>query len=202
MAENTQPNDQSTSEEDGKNTDGKGAGADTETAKPQDAPKFTQDDLNALATKVRREEKDKYERKETEAKLEAEKLKAKEQGEHKELAERYEAELKELKPQLEIANAEVEKYKVAIAEVAKAELKALPESVREVAPAQYDDEKALTNPLEVLAWLPKGKKLAEQINGRARPGAGEDPKPKSSKGDPKLDEAARASQAGAFRSTF
>jgi hypothetical protein len=79
-------------------------------------------------------------------------------------------------------------------------LKALPDEVREMSPAKYADDKSLENPLEVLAWLPKGKTLAEKLKGApARPGAGSDPKAKAPPGDGKADEAARKSQAGMYR---
>lgn len=161
----TKPN--QTSEGDGKNTEGKeeGAGTQTATDSTEDTPKFTQKDQERLVAKIRREEKEKYERAQAEEKRLADEAKAKEAGEHQKLAEQYESELKELKPQLESATAEVERYKVTVADILKAELKALPEEVREVSPAIYAEDKTLTNPLDVLAWLPKGKKLAEALNG-------------------------------------
>lgn len=196
----TKPN--QTSEEDGKNTEGKDEGADTQTAKDstEDTPKFTQKDQERLVAKIRREEKEKYERAQAEAKRLADEAKAKEAGEHQKLAEQYEGQLKELKPQLESATAEVERYKVTVADILKAELKALPEEVREVSPAIYAEDKSLTNPLDVLAWLPKGKALAEKLNGQsAVKGAKPSPRANGDRPNPDADRLARAQASQAYR---
>lgn len=189
-----------TSEEDGKNPAGEPQGKETP-PKPEDTDKkFTQDDLNALAAKVRKEEKDKAQAakdKEEKERLEA---KAKEQGEFEKLANDREAELNDLKPQLAAVAAENEQYKSTIAEIVKAELKALPEEVRDISPAQYAEDKSLTNPLDVLAWLPKGKKLAEKLNGESGVrGAKPSPRANGAHGDPKADERAKATARQAYR---
>ena len=190
-----------TSEGDGKNTDDTAKGKDTDTSKNQDADKkFTQADLDRIAAKTRDEEKQKAKAakdKEEKERLEAE---AKEKGEHQKLAEQYESELKELKPRLETTTAEVEKYKAAVADMVKSELKALPEEVRDISPAQYADDKSLTNPLDVLAWLPKGKALAEKLNGQsAVKGAKPSPRANGAHGDPKTEERAKAEARRAYR---
>jgi len=169
MPEDTDAKSDKTSEEEGKNTKDSAEGRDTDSStKSQDADKkFTQDDLDRIARKTRKEEQDKAKAakdKEEKERLEAE---AREKGEHQKLAEQYEGELKELKPKLESATAEVEKYKSAVAEIVEASLKELPKEVSDMAPSQRGEDKSLTNPLDVLAWLPKGKALAEKLNGQS-----------------------------------
>lgn len=201
MPEDTKADAGKTSEGDGKNSEeGKAEGAGTQTATAGDAPKFTQADLDRIAAKTREEERRKAKEAREREDREREEAKAKEQGEFQKLAEGYKAELEALKPQHEAASAELAQYRSKAAEIAAQELKALPEEVRDISPAVYGDDKALTNPLDVLSWLPKGKKLAEKLSGQtAKPGAGPDPKPKGSPGD---GEAGRAAIAGAVRSTF
>lgn len=189
-----------TSEEEGKNPAGEPQGKETP-PKPEDTEKkFTQADLDRIAAKTRQEERDKAKAakdKEEKERLEAE---AKEQGKFEKLANDREVELNDLKPKLELATAEVERYKVTVADILKAELKALPEEVREVSPAIYAEDKSLTNPLDVLAWLPKGKKLAEALNGAsAVKGAKPSPRANGAHGDPKTDERARAEARRAYR---
>lgn len=199
--EDTDAKSDKTSEEDGKKTDDSAKGKNTDTSKDQDADKkFTQADLDRVAAKTRKEEQEKAKAakdKEEKERLEAQ---AKEQGEHQKLAEQYEGELKELKPQLETATAEVQKYKSAVSDLVKVELKALPEEVREISPAQYADDKSLTNPLDVLAWLPKGKALAEKLNGQsAVKGAKPSPRANGAHGDPEADKKAKAAARQAYR---
>jgi hypothetical protein len=200
MAEDTDAKSDKTSEEEGKNTDDSAKGKDTDASKSQDTDKkFTQDDLNALAAKVRKEEKDKAQAAKDKEEKERLEKQAKEQGEHQKLAEQYEGELKELKPQLEAATVEVEKYKASVAEIVKVELKALPEEVRDMSPAQYAEDKTMTNPLDVLAWLPKGKALADKMNGQTAV-KGNKPSPRANgNGDGKADERAKAEARRAYR---
>lgn len=190
-----------TSEEDGKNPAGKPEDKGTPPPlKPEDDKKFTQADQDALAQKIRREEKEKYERKAAEAARLAEEAKAAEQGEFKKLAETRQAELDELKPQLEAAIKELDAYKAKVSEMVAEELKALPDEVRDVAPAQYAEDRSLTNPLDVVAWLPNGKKLAEKLNGHAsRPGARPDPKEIGAPGNEEAEKRARAQARRAYR---
>jgi len=198
--DNTDAKSEKTSEEEGKNTKDSAEGKDTDTSKNQDADKkFTQADLDRVASRTRQEEKDKAKaakEKEEKERLEAE---AKEKGEHQKLAEQYEGELKELKPQLETATADVQKYKIAVAEIVEASLGELPKEVSDISPAQRAEDKSLTNPLEVLAWLPKGKALAEKLNGQsAVKGTPKSPRA-NGHGDPKTDERARAEARRAYR---
>lgn len=189
-----------TSEEDGKNPAGEPQGKDTPPKSEDAEKKFTQDDLDRIAAKVRQEEKDKA--KAAKDKEEKERLaaQAEEQGEFKKLADDRQAELDDLKPKLESATAEIEKYKATVADIVKTELKALPEEVRDMSPGKYDDDKTLTNPLDVLAWLPKGKALAEKLNGApAVKGAKPSPRANGDKPDPKADERARAEARRAYR---
>lgn len=189
-----------TSEEDGKNPEGKPEGKETPSKPEEPEKKFTQDDLNALAAKVRKEEKDKAQAakdKEEKERLEAE---AKEKGEHQKLAEQYEGELKELKPQFAAVTTERDTLRVSLAEVVEAQLQELPKEVRDISPAQRADDKSLTNPLDVLAWLPKGKALAEKLNGSsAVKGTPKSPRANGAHGDPKTDERARAEARRAYR---
>jgi exonuclease VII large subunit len=192
----TKPESKDTSEEDGKKPEGKEEGADTDKAKKdQDAPKFTQKDQDALAAKVRKEEKEKYEKQVAKQKQEADEAKAKEQGEFEKLANERQTKIEELEPQLEAANTELAAYKEKVSELVKADLKALPDEVKEISPAKYAEDKSLTNPLEILAWLPKGKALAEKLNGQpAKPGMKTDPKSTGNAGDAEKEKAAKASQ--------
>lgn len=202
MTEDTDAKSDKTSEEEGKNTDDSAKGKDTDTSKSQDAEKkFTQDDLNRIAAKARQEERDKLKAAKDKEEKERLEQQAKEQGEHQKLAEQYEGELKELKPQLEAATAEVEKYRETVAQIAKTELKSLPEEVRDISPAQYAEDKSLTNPLDVLAWLPKGKALAEKLNGQsAVKGAKPSPRANGTHGaDTDADKRARAAARQAYR---
>lgn len=201
MPEDTDAKSDKTSEEDGKNTDDSAKGKDTDTSKNQDADKkFTQADLDRIAAKTREEEKAKAKAakdKEEKERLEAE---AKEQGKFEKLANDREAELNELKPKLEAVTAEVEQYKSTVADMVRAELKDLPEEVRDMSPAKLAEDKSITNPLDVLAWLPKGKAVAEKLNGQtAVKGAKPSPRANGAHGDPKADEKARAEARRAYR---
>jgi vacuolar-type H+-ATPase subunit I/STV1 len=187
-----------TSEEDGKKPAGEPEGKGTP-PKPEDAPKFTQEDQDRLAAKIRKEEKAKYDAKAAEAARLAEEAKAAEQGEFKKLAEDRQKELDELKPKLETAESELATYKSKVAEMVANELDALPDEVKDASIAQYAEDKSLTNPLDVLAWLPKGKKLAEALNGSAKPGMKLDPKSNGTPGDPEAEKRARADARRAYR---
>jgi flagellar biosynthesis GTPase FlhF len=200
MADDTKATADKTPDGAANNTDTAKAEAGTQTDKTADAPKFTQADQNALAAKIRKEEKEKYERQIAEEKRQADEAKAKEQGEYQTLADNRQKELDELKPKLEATESELSQLRPAFAALIEAELKSLPSEVVESGPAKYGEDKSLSNPLEVAAWLPKGKTLAEKLEGApARPGAGSDPKAKAPPGDGKADEAARKSQAGMYR---
>lgn len=189
-----------TSEEDGKNPAGKPEGKETP-PKPEDADKkFTQDDLDRIAAKVRGEEKQKYETAQAVAAQAAEEAEAAKQGEFEKLANDRKVKLDELEPKVAALETERDTLKVTLAEIAEAELKALPKEVSDIAPAQRAEDKSLTNPLDVLAWLPKGKALAEKLNGQsAVKGAKPSPRANGSHGDPSADKQAIAEARRAYR---
>lgn len=191
------PTPENTSEEDDKTPEGKDK-AGTQ-PKPEDALKFTQADLDRVAAKTREEEREKARKakeKEEAARLEAE---AKQQGKFEQLANERQTRLDELEPQLEAATTELNAYKAKVSEMVAEELKALPDKVRDVAPVLYAGE-VLTNPLDILAWLPKGKALAEELNGQsAKPGAKSDPKALGAPGNEKADQRARSESRRAYR---
>jgi hypothetical protein len=190
-----------TSEEDGKNTEGKNEGTGTQTEKPEDADKkFTQADLDRIARKTREEEKRKAS--EAKAKEDAERAeaKAKEQGEFEKLANDRQAKIEEIEPKLSAVEAERDSLKSMLVDIAKAELKSLPDEVRDISPAEYAEDKTLTNPQAVLAWLPKGKALAEKLNGQsAVKGNGPSPRATGTRNNPDADKQARAQARQAYR---
>lgn len=160
-----------TSEGDGKNTPGKVEGKDTDTSQNQDRT-FTQADLDRIAAKTREEEKGKAKAaKEKDDRERAEKD-DENQKKFEKLANDRKLKIEELEPQLE-------EYKAKVSELVTAELKSLPDEVKDMAPVKHDGD-VLTNPLEVLAWLPKGKALAERLEGQPAKGGntGIDPKQK------------------------
>lgn len=189
-----------TSEEDGKNPAGEPQGKETP-PKPEDADKkFTQADLDRIAAKTREEEKAKAKAAKDKEEKERLEQQAKEQGEFQTLAENRQKELDELKPQVEALTSERDNLKVTLAEIAEAELKELPKEVRDISPAQYADDKSLINPLDVLAWLPKGKALAEKLNGSsATKGTPVSPRANGAKSNPDADKQARAAARQAYR---
>ncbi len=201
MVEDTNAKSDKTSEEEGKNTDDSAKGKDTDTSKSQDADKkFTQADLDRIAAKTRQEEKDKAKAakdKEERERLEAEATK---QGEFEKLANDRKAEIDKLTPKLAAAETERDALKVTLIEIAEASLKELPKEVLDIAPVQRAEDKSLTNPLDVLAWLPKGKALAEKLNGQsAVKGAKPSPRANGTHGDLKADERAKADARRAYR---
>lgn len=159
-----------TPDEAANNTAGKNEGTDTDPAKNQVAKEFAQADIDRIVAKTREEERAKAKTaKEKEDRERAEKD-DEQQKKFEKLANDRKARIDEIEPELE-------RYKTKVAELAAAELKSLPDEVRDIAPAQYSEDKSLINPLEVLTWLPKGKALAEKLEGQgAKPGAGKDPK--------------------------
>lgn len=189
-----------TSEETDKTPADKAEGKDTDTSKHQDADKkFTQADLDRIAAKTREEEKRKAKEAKEKEDRERSEAEAKEQGKFEKLASDRQAKIEELEPKVAALETERDALKVSLVEIAKAGLKDLPEEVRDISPAQYAEDKSLTNPLEVLAWLPKGKKLAEKLDAQpAKPGAGRDPKA-NGKGSPESDKQARAEARRAYR---
>lgn len=158
-----------TSAEEGKNTEGAAAGTGTQTAKTEaQTVKFTQADLDRVAGDARKEEREKLERKRKDEDQQRAEEEAKKQG-------KFEKLYTDLKPQYEAQGEELSRYKEQVKVLAKSELENLPDEVRDMAPS-------LEDPLSVLAWLPKGKKLAERLKGNAKPGHGPDPKPSGGPG--------------------
>lgn len=201
--DNTDAKSDKTSEEEGKNTDDSAKGKDTDASKQgQDADKkFTQEDLNRIAAKTREEEKAKAKAakdKEDKERLEAEAAK---QGEFQKLADDRKAKLDELEPKVTALESERDALKVTLAEIAEAGLKELPKEVSDIAPAQRAEDKSLINPLEVLAWLPKGKALANKLDGQsAVKGAKSSPRANGTHGaDTAADKRARAEARQAYR---
>lgn len=190
MSDTTKAADPNTSTEDGKKAAGDSAeGAGSQAAKTDDAPKFTQADLDRIAAKARKEEREKAQRESEEAERKRKEEEAKKQGE-------FEALYNELKPQHEAQAATLTKYQDTVKALAEAELNALPAEVKEMSPS-------LDDPLAVLAWLPKGKALAERLEGQpAKRGAREDPKPKGGGSDPEVEKRARTAQASTTRNAF
>jgi hypothetical protein len=189
-----------TSEEDGLNPDGTPKVKGTP-PKPEDAPKFTQADLDRIAAKTREEERRKAkEAKEKEDRERAE-AEAKEQGKFEKLANDRQAKIEELEPKVTALETERNALKVTLGEILDADLKSLPEKVRDTSPAVYaDDGKTLTNPQAVLAWLPKGKALAAELDGQpAKPGAKLDPKAKGAPGEADRDKRAASEARRAYR---
>lgn len=177
-------------------------GAGTQTAKPEDADKkFTQADLDRIAAKTRDEEKQKAKAakdKEEKERLEAEATK---QGEFEKLANDRKTKLDELEPKVAALETERDSLKLTLAEIAEAGLKELPKEVSDIAPAQRAGDKSLTNPLDVLAWLPKGKTLAEKLNGQSAI-KGSKPSPRANGGhgaDTDADKRAKAEARRAYR---
>lgn len=191
----------STSEEDGKNPAGKPEGKETPPKPEETEKKFTQADLDRIAAKTREEEKRKA--KEAKDKEEKERLEAEatKQGEFEKLANDRKAKLEELEPKVTALETERDSLKLTLAEIAESELKALPKEVKDIAPAQYAEDKSLTNPLDVLAWLPKGKALAEKLNEKsAVRGAKPSPRANGAHGaETDADKRARAEARRAYR---
>jgi hypothetical protein len=176
-----------TSEGDGKNSEGKAEGAGTQTATTEDAPKFTQADIDRIAAKTRQEERDKAKREADEAEAKRKEEEAKKQGE-------FESLYNDLKPAHEAQSERLKKYEETVKAIAEADLSTLPAEVKDMAPD-------LSDPLAVLAWLPKGKALAEKLEGKpAKPGNGGDPKPKGVPGDTANDKRAASRAAAPYKS--
>jgi seryl-tRNA synthetase len=193
----TKATDPNTATDAGQNSAGADATGKVTDTSNQDAPKFTQADLDRIAAKTRSEEKQKAKEAKEKEDREREEARAKEQGEFEKLANDRKAKIEELEPKVTQLETELGSYRSKVAEMVAAELKALPDEVRDISPAQYGEDKSLTNPLDVLAWLPKGKALAAKLDATpAKPGAGIDPKPKGDNG--KVDEKAKSEMARSY----
>jgi hypothetical protein len=189
-----------TSEEDGKNPAGEPQGKETPPKSEEAEKKFTQADLDRIAAKTRDEEKQKAKAKADKEERERLEAEATKQGEFEKLANERKAELDKLNPKLAAAETERDALKVTLVEIAEASLKELPKEILDIAPVTRAEDKSLTNPLDVLAWLPKGKALAEKLNGpSAVKGAKPSPRANGAHGDPKADERAKADARRAYR---
>jgi hypothetical protein len=141
-----------TSTEEGENSDGKAKGAGTQTDKTEEPKEklLTQAQVNEIVKKRLKEESEK-------AKRDADERAAEEKGEHQRLATQYKGERDALQAERDALSTERDTLSDALTGLLKAELKTLPENVRELAPS--DD------PLQLAAWLPKAKKLAGDFAG-------------------------------------
>lgn len=155
-----------TSEETEK-TPADGSGKDTP-PKPEDAKTFTQADLDRIAGEARKSEREKARKeKEDEDKKRAEKeLEA--QGKLKELADTRERERDAVILERDDYKGKYETLAATVNKSVEAEIKALPEEFRELAPEGLDAR---------LEWLPKAKKMAEKLTGEPKPGNSRGPKP-------------------------
>ncbi len=112
-------------------------------------------------------------------------------GEFEQLAKDRERERDQAKADLTALQTQFETLKTAATATVKADFDALPEVVREVYPGAADD------PVAMLEFLPKGKKLAaalpggEENNSRNVEGGEPNPKPGGESADPKANEQAQ-----------
>ncbi len=184
----TEPTPQ-TSEGDDLNTVGNGEGNGTPTVKPEVTPakitfnKEQQDEVNRIvATRLQKAAE--------KAKNDADEKAAIAAGEHEKLASKYKTERDDFEAKVTTLTEENEKLRDAVSGLVKAEMKLLPDNIRDLAPSE--------DPLLLVDWLPKARKSAG--NSMPRAGNGEDPKPK---GAPTLSEDAlykQMKESGRYRS--
>jgi len=155
-----------TSEETEK-TPADGSGKDTP-PKPEDAKTFTQADLDRIAGEARkserekaRKEKDDEDKKRAEKELEA-------QGKLKELADTRERERDAVILERDDYKGKYEALAETVNKSVDAEIEALPEWIRRLAPAGLDAR---------LGWLPEAKKSVQEQTGEPKPGNSRGPKP-------------------------
>ncbi len=169
MADDTNPKPSDTPEGGGKKTDGNGAGGDTPNPKPEDAQKFTQEDIDRIAAKARKEEREKWQREQERKERERQEQADKEAGKHQELAQKFERERDEERTRADNAESRYGALSERVTAMLAAEIDALPDEVKQLAPPALEDR---------LEWLPKAKQLAARITGNGQvPGAPRDPKP-------------------------
>ena len=133
-------------------------------------------------------------------KQEADKLKtaekeAEEKGQFKELAETRATELATAKATIKTLEDKAKLLEETVAKTVEAEWKGLPKEVQEAYSGADDDA------LAKMAWLPKGKKLAEAINGKT-PREGNPPGPPANGDTGKGAETARNRQSAMLGSAF
>lgn len=140
-----------TSQEEVKNSTPAATDTGTQTAKPESAPSektFTQAEVGRIVKKELADAKAKAER-------EAAEIEARAKGEHEKLATQYKTERDTFEQKFNSLSEQHEALKAAVSVLTKAELKALPEPVRELV--------ATDDPLLLLERLPKAKKAAEAM---------------------------------------
>lgn len=168
MADDTKPN---TSDGDGKNTGGSGAGAGTQTGKPEDAPKFTQADLDQKINERLKEQRERIERDrkaaDEKATREATEKKAIEDGKLQEVIASRDQTIADLTPKAEKADRLAKRLHA----IVDAKVATLPESVRALIPADKADVEARWDELE------KVERIMATVPTAVRPGNGPDPKP-------------------------
>jgi membrane protein involved in colicin uptake len=191
MADETKPNPEKTSDGDGKNTAGGGEGAATQTAKTEEAKTLTQEEVNKLIAKTKREAEEKHKRESEEAKRKQDEEEAKKKGEFETLAKTYEGERDAAKAERDEYKSKYEKLAESVRASAKAEIDALPEHIRTLAPSSDDLDL-------LLEWLPKAKQAVGKQS-PPPPGNQINPKPVAS-GSGKEEADARKGQARIYQS--
>lgn len=139
------------------------------------------------ATKARADAKAERDAADAQTRTEAERKKAEERGEFEKVRGDLERERDEARTERDALKADAQRHREAIAAALDADWKKLPDAVRDAYSGPDDD------PLARLAWLPKGKALADglaQRDDRVR-GNGRDPLP-GGRGRLPEDETARA----------
>ena len=159
-----------TSADDGKNTDGSGKGADTQTAKSEDAKTFTQAEVDRIAGEARTKEREKAKREKEEEDRKRNEKELADQNKHKELADTRERERDAAISERDDYKGKYETLAETVKKSVNAEIKALPEGIAELAPAEDNLDARLE-------WLPKAKKMAEKLTGEPIPGNSRGPKP-------------------------
>jgi hypothetical protein len=158
-----------TSSDDGKKADGTDAGAGTQTAKTEDAPKsFTQDELNNIISKRLADQKAKFDNDKAEEERKRQESADKEAGKHQQLAVKFEKERDDAVATAKATQEKLDALSESLTAIVDTELKALPEEVRATAPKSLEDR---------LEWLPSARKLAEKLTGEPKPGNSRGPKP-------------------------
>jgi hypothetical protein len=131
---------------------------------------FTQADLDALAAKVRGEEKDKLRREQERIQQESEAKRLQEQGEFQKLYDTEKQRADTTAGQLEEVTKERDSFRDALANVVKAQAKALPKEVAGLLPDG--------SPVEQMAWLLKAQEALPALkpglppSGERNPGSG------------------------------
>lgn len=158
MADNTDPKPDTSTE--GKNG-GEGKGKDDPDPKPENTPKFTQADLDRIAGEARKSEREKAKREKEEEDKARQEAADKEAGKHKELAAKFEKERDDMKSDLDALQTKHDALCEKLTAIVEADIKALPEELRSLAPSSLEDR---------LEWLPKAKTTAAKLERDPAPG--------------------------------